>query len=341
MTIKGGQSRSELILTILVSSYIERGEPISSDEITAKMPFKVSPATVRSELAKLEEEGLLLRPHVSSGRIPSYRAYRMYVDRLLKVGKIRPTDLSVELPEHKRLEAVLRAVSVTLSEHTRTASVVLFPLAQKLKIKSVHLLGIPPNKVLLVVVVNAEDIREFILTVATTPSQESMDKLSRAIYQKIEQKATWTPVQVLSEVVRDLPEFGPLTDLILNVLQLIREVASKEAVRIYLEGSHRLLLNPELADPQRAQQLMGALSFQEPLRGLLLDTLTKGKLDIVLGSETRHPELEDVAYIGTPYQVDDAIGVLSLIGPLRMNYALMFGALTTLAAKIEKELKRE
>lgn len=332
-------TRSEMILAILVSLYIERGEPISSDEITSKLPIKASPATVRGELAKLEDEGMLLRPHISSGCIPSYRAYRLYVDRLLQSGKLKPAELSLEIPEHRRLEAVLRAVSMTLSERTKTASIVLFPLARKLKIKSVHLLGITTSKVLLVIVVNAEDIREYTLAMSNTPPQEFLDKLSRIIFARLENKQGWTPIEALSEIVKECPEFGGHKDFILNVLQLIREVSSKEAVRIYMEGSHRLLLNPELAEPQKAQQLMKALAVQEGVKDLLLDTVTKGKLDIVLGSEIKKPELEDVAYIGTPYQVDDAIGVLSLIGPLRMNYLLMFGVLTSIAQKLEKELK--
>ncbi len=339
--MRENRSRSELILTILVSLYIEKGEPISSEEITSKMPFKVSPATVRNELAALEEQGLLLRQHVSSGRIPSYRAYRLYVDRLLDSGKLKPASLNVELPEHRRLEAVLRAVSVTLSEHTKTASLVMFPLARKLKIKSFHLLGISPNRVLLVIVVNAEDIREFILSMPIVPDQDLLDRISRAIYSKIEPRQNWAPIQVLQDIVRDNQDLAEEKDLILNVLQLIREIASKEAVQIYMEGTHRLLLNPELADLNKARHLIAALSAQDGLRDLLLDTVTKGKLNIVLGSEAGRPEMEDVAYIGAPYQVDDAIGVLSLIGPLRMNYVLMFGALTTIASKLEKELKKE
>jgi len=341
MTIKGGISRSDLILTILVALYIEKGEPISSDEITVKMPYKVSPATVRAELSKLEEDGYILRPHISAGRIPSYRAYRLYIDRLSESEKLKPAELSFEFPEHRRLEAVLRAVSITLSEHTRMASIVLFPLARKLKIKSIHLLGIPPNMVLLVVVVNAEDIREFILTLAQLPEQEFLDDLSRMIFAKLDHKLTWTPVQILSEVVLESPDLGVQKDLILNVLQLIREVSSREAVRIYLEGAHRLLLSPDLAQPDRIITLMQSLAIQDPLKDMLLDTMTKGRLDVVLGSESRHPELEDIAYIGTPYQIDDAIGVLSLIGPLRMNYPLMFSILMALSKKLERELKRD
>lgn len=337
MAVKGGENRTEIVLTILVASYIEKGEPISSEEITMKMPYQVSPATIRAELAKLEEEGYVLQPHVSSGRIPSYRAYRYYVDKLLTSGNLKPASIDVEIPEHTKLEATLRAVSFALSEQTGTVSVVLLPLAKRLKIKNVHLIAIPPYKILLVVVINADDVREFILQTRDLPSQETLSRLSKVILDCLDVRQAWTPIQVLTSMVRIAADLMVYKDLILNVLQLLREVSTREAVRIHLEGVHRLLTNPELADPRKAHQIIEAIQMTDSVRDLMLDTATKGELDIQIGSEIRKPELDDLAYIGAPYKVDDAIGVLSLIGPLRMNYALMFSVLKSLASRLEQK----
>ncbi len=336
MAQKGGENRTELVLTIVVSSYIEKGEPISSEEVTARMPYQVSPATIRAELAKLEEEGLVLQPHISSGRIPSYRAYRYYVDKLLREGNLKPANVRLELPEHGKLEAMLRAVTFALSEQTGTVSVVLLPLAKRLKIKSIHLVGIPPFKVLLIAVINADDVKEFILKTKDLPTQDQLNKMSKVIADCIDVRQAWTPIQVLSTIVRVAPDLIIFKDLILNVLQLLREVSTREAVRIHLEGIHKLLTNPQLADPKKTQQIIEALQMSDSVRDLMLDTATKGQLDIQIGSEIRHPELEDMAYIGAPYKIDDAIGVLSLIGPLRMNYALMFSVLQSIAGRLEK-----
>jgi heat-inducible transcriptional repressor len=336
MAQKGGENRTELVLTILVSSYIEKGEPISSEEVTAKMPYQVSPATVRAELSKLEEEGLVLQPHVSSGRIPSYRAYRYYVDRMLREGNLKPSNMKLEIPEHGKLEAMLRAVTFALSEHTGTVSVVLLPLAKRLKIKNIHLVGIPPFKVLLIVVINADDVREFILQTKDLPSQDQLNRLTRVVLDCLDVRQAWTPLQVLTSMVRVAPDLIIFKDLILNVLQLLREVSTREAVRIHLEGIHKLLTNPELTDPRKTQHIIEALQMSDSVRDLMLDTATKGELDIQIGGELRNPELEEMAYIGAPYRIDDAIGVLSLIGPLRMNYALMFSVLQSISEKLEK-----
>lgn len=340
MAIKGGEERASDILRVLVTSYIEKGEPISSEEIASKLPYSVSSATIRAELGKLEAEGFVLQPHVSAGRIPSYRGYRAYVDRLLTDGVPGQKPIPVEIPKHRRLEAILHSISDALSEHTQTVSIVLFPLAQRLKFKSIHLLAIPPNKVLLVVVVNADDIREFILTQSEVPEQHVLDKLSRAML-RIQSNPGWTPIQIYSSMVREIEGFKEYKDLILNTLQLIREVASREVIRMLQEGTHRLIKHPSFSTPDIPHQVMEVISIKETMQDILLDTLTKGDLDIVLGPENNLPELEEVAYIGKPYQVDDAIGVLSLIGPMRMNYIKTFQALNFLSAILEEVLHKQ
>ncbi len=333
------EDRTWLVLRILVTSYIKSGEPISSEEIAGKMPYSVSSATIRSELAKLESEGLVLRPHVSSGRIPSYRGYRKYIDSLLALNRTKESNILFEIPPRHNLNSILQSASSTLSEYTQTVSIVLFPLAQRLKLKSIHLVAVPPNKVLLVMVVNADDIREFILTLKTSPDQNILNSISSAILEIIRTNPGWTPIKVFSFLVRERSDFETHKDIILNVLQLIREVTSREVIRILQEGAHRLFGNPSFGgNTERVQQLLEIISAKETIQELLLDTITKGDLDIVLGSESSIPELANVVYIGKPYQVDDAIGVLSLIGPLRMNYERSFEALNYLSKILEESL---
>jgi len=333
------EDRTWLVLRILVTSYIKNGEPISSEEIAGKMPYSVSSATIRSELAKLESEGLVLRPHVSSGRIPSYRGYRKYIDSLLALNRTKESNILFEIPPRHNLNSILQSASSTLSEYTQTVSIVLFPLAQRLKLKSIHLVAVPPNKVLLVMVVNADDIKEFILTLKTSPDQNILNSISSAILEIIRTNPGWTPIKVFSFLARERSDFETHKDIILNVLQLIREVTSREVIRILQEGAHRLFGNPSFGGTtERVQQLLEIISAKETIQELLLDTITKGDLDIVLGSESSIPELANVVYIGKPYQIDDAIGVLSLIGPLRMNYERSFEALNYLSKILEESL---
>jgi heat-inducible transcriptional repressor len=333
------EDRTWLVLRILVTSYIKNGEPISSEEIAGKMPYSVSSATIRSELAKLESEGLVLRPHVSSGRIPSYRGYRKYIDSLLTLNRTEESNILFEIPPRHNLNSILQSASSTLSEYTQTVSIVLFPLAQRLKLKSIHLVAVPPNKVLLVMVVNADDIKEFILTLKTSPDQNILNSISSAILEIIRTNPGWTPIKVFSFLVRERSDFETHKDIILNVLQLIREVTSREVIKILQEGAHRLFGNPSFGGTtERVQQLLEIISAKETIQELLLDTITKGDLDIVLGSESSIPELANVVYIGKPYQIDDAIGVLSLIGPLRMNYERSFEALNYLSKILEESL---
>lgn len=339
MNREDSEDRSWLVLKILIKEYIASGEPIASDEIAGKMPYPVSSATVRSELAKLESEGLLIRPYVSSGRIPSYRGYRRYIDSLLGQRYNRNSKIPFEVPSTHDLEAILKSASSTLSKYTQTVSVVLFPLAQRMKLKSVHLVAIPTNKVLLVMVVNADDIREYILTVTMLPNQNLLNTISSAVLSGIRKNPSWTPIQLYSHLVRERLDFVLQKDLILNVLQLIREVTSREVIRILKEGAHRLLRNPSFSgDTTDMHHVVEMISMKEMIQELLLDTITKGDLDIVIGSESSIPELKGFVYIGKPYRVDEAIGVISLIGPLRMNYSKSFDAVGYLSKVVEETL---
>ncbi|MEZ4812915.1 MAG: heat-inducible transcriptional repressor HrcA [Caldisericia bacterium] len=342
MITENSENRTWLVLKILISSYIKNGEPISSEEIASKMPYSVSSATIRSELARLESEGLVIRPHISSGRIPSYRGYRKYINSLLQNKSPAASEIPFEIPARHNLNSILRSASSSLSEYTQTVSIVLFPLAQRLKLKSIHLVSVPPNKVLLVMVVNADDIREFMLTIKSTPNQNILNAISSAILSSIKSNPSWTPIQIFSHLVRERTDFEAHKDIILNVLQLIREVTSREVIRILQEGAHRLFGNPSFGgSTQHVHQLLEIISVKETIQELLLDTITKGDLDIVIGSESRIPELTNAVYIGKPYQVDDAIGVLSLIGPLRMNYERSFEALNYLSKVLESALLGE
>jgi heat-inducible transcriptional repressor len=342
MSIEDVEGRSWLVLKILIKEYIAHGEPIASEEIASKMPYEVSSATVRSELSKLESQGFLIRPYVSSGRIPSYRGYRRYIDSLLGQRRSRNGKIPFQVPSTRDLEAILKSASNSLSKYTQTVSVVLFPLAQRLKLKSVHLVAVPTNKVLLIMVINADDIREYILTVTVLPDQNLLNSISSAVLNGIRLNPSWTPIQLYSHLVREHSDLVLQKDLILNILQLIREVTSREVIRILKEGAHRLLRNPTFSgDTKDMHHIVEMISMKEMIKELLLDTIAKDELDIVIGSESSIPELKGFVYIGKPYRVDEAIGVISLIGPLRMNYNKSFNAVGYLSKVVEETLLQE
>ena len=177
--------RKFMILKAIIDDYVLTGMPVGSRTISRKSGVGFSPATIRNEMSDLEELGYLDQPHTSAGRVPSHKAYRLYVDRLLQVGNLSPEEtkkIQAHLRERtSQVQEVIRSAAQVLSDATHYTSVIVAPQAQALRIRRVQLVPITENTALLVIVTNAGIVKDAVVRVPGELSAEHLHAISNLL----------------------------------------------------------------------------------------------------------------------------------------------------------------
>lgn len=325
--------RQEKILKIIVREYIRRAEPISSQLIDRQYKLGCCPATTRRDMSFLEDEGYLIQPHHSAGRVPSDKGYRYYVDNLMEQAP-RPaieelhkkiSDLSYDLEEtiQKSLE-MLSALSGYLT-------MAVTPASQKSVINKIQLVMLSLTRVLIVLLTSTSIIDRLVLEVEPQFNQEHLNKISNWLNSKLSGK----PVnQLRPEIARDFPEtWLPLRQLLRRVIDSLREAASDaEKPRVMTSGLSHLLAEPEFTDVQKLKNLFELLDEETEIRQSLEKGRRNTQLTISIGHENGNPVLSQYSIVYAPYyQGEVQLGSVGVLGPTRMKYELASGAVRTMA----------
>lgn len=331
--------RKQKILTAVIDAYIRTGEPVGSKALVEMLDNAVSSATIRNEMAELSAMGYLEQPHTSAGRVPTARAFRLYIDRLMRRQSLSETDrkdidslLSSAVGDPERL---IGEASQALAEATGCAAVTTTPAGQTAYIRRIEVLRVSSWSAALLLMTGSGALRTRICRFDRDVDDETLERLSKALtagFSGTELSDVGLP-QVQS-LMAALGENGLLCAPALTAFyELVQESAEAE---ILLAGQLNLLRHPDY-DPGRARDLLGFLARREMLSGLL-SAIPLG-LRVVLGSESARPELDGSSIIVTRYtlggQPDGSIGI---IGPLRMNYASAIPRLEYFAKAVGKLL---
>ena len=331
--------RKQKILTAVIDAYIRTGEPVGSKALVEMLDNAVSSATIRNEMAELSAMGYLEQPHTSAGRIPTAKAFRLYIDRLMHRQALSEADrkdidslLSSASGDPERL---IEEASQALAQTTGCAAVTTTPAGQAAYIRRIEVLRASSRMVALLLMTGSGVLRTRVCRFDRDVGDETLERLSKALSAGFGgAELTEVSLPRVQSLMAALGEDGLLCAPALTAFyELVQESAEAE---VRLSGQLNLLRHPDY-DPGRARDLLDFLARRELLAGLL-SAMPRG-LRVVLGSESERPELDGSSLIVTRYTLgghpDGSIGI---IGPVRMNYAAAIPRLEYFAKAVGKLL---
>ena len=315
--------RKYLILQAIIDDYIMTAMPVGSRTISRKSGVGYSPATIRNEMSDLEELGYLDQPHTSAGRVPSNKAYRLYVDHLMKTVKLT-NDERERMHEHlvsksKQVEGVIRSAANVLSDATKYTSVIVAPKLGTLRIKHVQLVPVAERTALMVIVTNAGIVKDAVIRVPEGMDADDLYSISRMLTEKLADKPLEAVRQAFAELLRNAEHNRKLLGETLQVIEKRLE-AGGDASDVIVGGPANMLEYPEYSDVNKARNFLAVLESKDTLRKLLS---RDGGMEITIriGPENQVPALNDCSIVTASYRVGDhSNGTLGIIGPTRMNY---------------------
>jgi heat-inducible transcriptional repressor len=329
-------TRQELILCKVVEGYLRTGQPVASRTIAADPELDCRASTIRNELALLEEHGLLAHPHTSAGRVPTDVGQRYVVDRMLASGEGLVAAPRLELSlTRQEVEETMRATTETLSRVTDLLAVVSAPSASTATIRRVEVLALQPQVVVAVVITSTGGVSRVFATfeepvdagLVTWAGEYLNERLvglglgARMLHQRLADPTL--PAQEQAFLDRLTPAFG--------------ELAAESEHVLYLEGAARLFSEAHLHDVGQINELMELLERRVALLSVLRTALSEPDIYVRIGRENEIPAMRSLAMVAAGYGVAQRrLGIVSVIGPVRMNYAYAIPAVREVAHELSR-----
>ncbi len=331
--------RKEKIIQAVVDSYIVSCEPISSAEIKESYLPDLSSATIRNELAALEEMGYLEQPHTSAGRVPTAEAYKLYVDKLMPKHKLTKSELRVinSYFDHKitEIDEILKNTAKVISEITNLTSVAVIPDVAGAVVDSIKLVKLTDNTALVVIVTNRGILKDATVEIATTLSDEYFTVASNFISTAFHGRTINDILHPETTIEEITNEYRQLFDAIIEIIQ--QYVESGGVGDIFLEGSTKILDQPEYSNLSKARAMLTMLEAKEQLVPML-KTPGDVSLNIKIGSANEMGDgVPECAIVTANYQVNGVpIGNAGVIGPIRMDYSKVVSVLDYIGKTINE-----
>lgn len=336
--------RKRTILKSIIDNYIESAQPVGSRTIARKHELGLGSATIRNEMADLEELGYITQPHTSAGRIPSDKGYRFYVDNLMQVQSLAQDEMiRIRKAMDERIEEInrlFRKASIIISNITGYTSVVVSPQLSRTRIKSIQLLKIDEKSILVVVVAGGGIVKNKLISHNQVVEDAHLAKLNQAANLFLADKSIG---QLTMPVAVDLQrEINMPAEVILAILESVDECIRKiETTDIYLEGITNILNYPEFSDLIKAREILDLLNEEEIITGLVRSVTKNKQFDFKIGSENQIDEMKDLSIITTVYGREGKdVGTIGVIGPTRMAYSKVVSSIKYIRELLNKEIIR-
>jgi heat-inducible transcriptional repressor len=331
------------ILQAIIDDYILTAVPVGSRTISKKYDMGLSSATIRNEMSDLEELGYLDQPHVSAGRIPSVKAYRLYVDQLLKSGQIPDAD-----PETVRtyfssrlqqMEDVVGHAAQVLSSLTHYTALVMPPKGQELHIRNIQLVPVSSTAALVVIVTDAGIIKDAAIRTSDSLDSDALYAISRLLTEQLAGHTVGEAQTILSSVTNG---FKQNQELLSGISALVSQVESKSATgRVMVGGTSNILNYPEYSDVEKARSFLALLETKDRLVELLSQ---QGQMafTVRIGPETGIEEISDCSIVTATYSIGShSHGTIGVIGPTRMHYSRVLAILNTMVRQLGNLFEEE
>ena len=337
--------RKVTILKAIIKTYLETGEPVGSRTISKYSELKLSSATIRNEMSDLEEMGYIIQPHTSAGRIPSDKGYRFYVDQIMQEKENEVTEFKdMMVQKVDRLELVLKKMAQVLASNTNYAAMISGPSYHKTKLKFIQLSKVETGKLLVVVVVEGNIVKNAMIDLAEELADEELLNLNILLNSSLNGLTIEEiNLDVISRLKGDAGIHSRVVDLVLNeVAEAIR--AGEEDLQIYTSGATNIFKYPELADSARASELISALEEKKALADMVKEAEAVENstgIQVYIGSETPVSTMKDCSVVTATYELGQGMrGTIGIIGPKRMDYENVVDNLKTLKVQLDSIFKK-
>lgn len=327
------------IFNAIIKTYLETGEPVGSRTISKYADLNLSSATIRNEMADLEEMGLIIQPHTSAGRIPSDKGYRLYVDRLMETKEQEVKEMQEMLIQKQdRMESILKQVVKVLANNTNYATLISSPKYHRTKLKFIQLSMISEEQLLAVVVTEGNIVKNKMLHFRHGLDNEMLLKLNILLNTSLNGLAM--EEINLSLISRLKEQAGIHSEVVNRVLDAVAEaIQMDEELEIYTSGATNIFKYPELSDSSRASELISAFEEKKELVNLINETSgeeTDTGIQVYIGSETPIQTMRDCSVVTATYELGSGMqGTIGIIGPKRMDYEKVVDTLKTLKAQLD------
>ena len=346
MILTDGLSDRKLkILHAIIQNYLETGEPVGSRTISKYTDLNLSSATIRNEMADLEEMGYIIQPHTSAGRIPSDKGYRLYVDMLMEEKEHELNEMQEQMLEKAdKMEQLLKQAAKVLANSTNYATMVSTPRNSANRIKFIQLSMVDDEQIIAVIVLGGNVIKNKIIDIEEPISNENLLKLNMLL------NTTLNGMSIeeinLGLIARLKEQAGIHSQVIGNVLDAVADaIQIDEEMQIYTSGATNIFKYPELSDKQSAQEIISAFEEKQQLTELVTRTLSQDEntgIQVYIGDETPVQNMKDCSVVTATYELGDGMkGTIGIIGPKRMDYEHVLKSMKRLQNELDQMFHKE
>lgn len=330
------------ILDAIVKEYISTADPVGSRTLSKNPNMNMSPATIRNEMADLEEMGYLYQPHTSAGRVPSEKAYRLYVDQLMKImdlGNMLQEEIKSAYSAYmNEITGIIEHTAQVLSSLTNYTSFGITPHTKYLNCKYMRLIPIDEHRILMVVVTKEKIVRNYNIRLKGQATESELERINN----------------VLNICLKDitLNDFNDqiidkMDSLTINEINLLQEIipllkealTEKDVVKVYADGMDKIFNFPEFFDIEKAKKFIETLNHNNILANILENNMED--LNIQIGDENKIQAFKDCSLITATYKINGRpIGTFGVVGPTRMNYDYVVSVLNFLREELNAHITR-
>jgi heat-inducible transcriptional repressor len=315
--------RQKTLLLLIIRDYIESAQPVGSKRLAEHYHIRLSPATIRNEMAALTDMGYLRQPHTSAGRVPSEEGYRYFVSQMMNQAELHESvqaTISHQFHQSRAdIDQWMTLAASILAHQSQGASVVTAPHADQAKFKHVELISTQGRQVLMVLVMVGGEVSQQILTLAEPVSQERLSQAAARLNGLLAGQAV--------DSIAALPARSDALDqdILILIVQDMRRMTERASGEIYTDGLSNVLSEPEFAESDEARRALKLFEKGSTLQDLLARSTINsnvGGLQVLIGGEGEWEELRQCSVVLARYGVPGlATGTLGVLGPMRMSYA--------------------
>ncbi|QCX32417.1 heat-inducible transcription repressor HrcA [Caloramator sp. E03] len=321
--------RKKTILRAVIIDYIDTAEPVGSRTIAKKYEMGISSATIRNEMADLEELGYLEQPHTSAGRIPSDKGYRFFVNEIME--KQKPSIYEIEniknyfeTTEIDEIDKTIKQISKLLSNLTQYTSAVLSPSVKKSSVKSIQLIQLSSTDIIAVIVTDTGIIRHCKIKIPRPISNNTLTTINNMLNAKLVGLTVEDiDLSVISSIQLELKGYN---EILSSIIPVLNESLKSYDCDIILDGTTNIFYYPEYNDLEKAKNFLSLLEHKEKLLDIFSDD--DNNISVSIGKENIYDEIKECSIVKATYKIGNkAVGKIGVIGPTRMNYAKVIGIL--------------
>ncbi len=330
-------ARKRTILTAIIRTYLETGEPVGSRTISKYTDLNLSSATIRNEMSDLEDMGYILQPHTSAGRIPSDKGYRLYVDEIIRVKDQEVSDMKeMMIQKTDKLEKILKQVVKILASNTNYATMITGPVFNQARLKFVQLSRVRETQLLAVIVTEGNRIKNQLIDATEPLTDEEILKLNLLLNTHMNGR---TIGEINLDMISEMKQqAGIHREVVSGVVDAVAEAirSDKEDIPVFTSGANNIFRYPELSDSSRASELIAVLEDKTELAQVLDSVGDEAEIQVLIGQETRINKMEDCSVVTTTYDLGKGMkGTIGIVGPKRMDYENVVDNLKVLRAQLD------